>query len=207
MISIAIQAGGRSSRMGRDKGLVQLGPLTLIEHVAKRLDKLGDEIIVTTNNPEDYAFLGLPLYADPQPGAGAAYGLQTALTSARGNIVIVAACDMPFIETALVRHMLDQLTADTDVVVPYRQGRFEPLLAIYRRRTCLEALTRALEAGQMRMIAFYSQVNVLKIGDDQLKLLDPYDLSFFNVNTPEDLAVAEGLISGHPKDPYDLDSD
>jgi len=180
--------------MGRDKGLVKLGPLTLIEHVLQRLAGIGDEIIITTNHPDDYAFLGLPLYSDPQPGAGAAFGLQTALSAAEGDTVILAACDMPFIEPALIQHMHNRLTTATDVVVPYRQGRYEPLLAVYRRQTCLQALRQALADGQMRMISFYSQVKVKTIGDKQLKLLDPRGLSFFNINTPEDLARAEDLL-------------
>jgi molybdopterin-guanine dinucleotide biosynthesis protein A len=194
MVTIAIQAGGQSSRMGRDKGLVKLGGLTLIEHVIHRLAEVGDELIITTNRPDEYAFLGLPLYADPQPGAGAAYGLQTALTAARGDIVLVAACDMPFIEPGLARTLLEKLTTRIDVVVPHRQGRFEPLLAAYRRRTCLPALSQALADGHKRMIAFYSQVTVLPINDDQLARLDPQGLSFFNVNTPEDLARAKRLM-------------
>lgn len=180
--------------MGRDKGLVKLGPLTLIEHVIKRLTGLGDEIIVTTNQPDDYAFLRLPLYSDPEPGAGAANGLHTALTAAREDIVFVAACDMPFIEPELARTMLEWLTAETDVVVPFRQGRYEPMLAVYRRRTCLPALEQTLADGHKRMIAFYSQVQVRKFEGDDLTQLDPQGLSFFNVNTPEDLAAAECIF-------------
>ena len=194
MVTIAIQAGGRSSRMGRDKGLVRLGAQTLIEHVVGRLAGLGDEVIITTNRPEDYAHLGFSLYTDPQPGAGAAHGLLTALTAAGGDTVLLAACDMPFVEPELARAMLDRLTADIDVVVPYRQDRYEPLLAVYRRSTCLQALTQALAEGRKRMISFYSQVHVLKIEDEQLKQLDPQGLSFFNINTLEDLSAAERLL-------------
>jgi molybdopterin-guanine dinucleotide biosynthesis protein A len=195
MVTIAIQAGGQSSRMGRDKGLVKLGPLTLIEHVINRLSGLGDEIIVTTNRPDDYAFLGLPLYSDPQPGAGAAHGLQTALTAAGGDAVLVAACDMPFIEPGLIRTMIERLTLGTDVVVPYRQDRYEPMLAVYRRRTCLPALNQALEEGRRRMIAFYPQVKVRKLEGDELTQQDPQGLSFFNINTPEDLATAKRIFT------------
>lgn len=197
MVTIAIQAGGQSSRMDRDKGLIRLGKLTLIEHVMKRLAELGDEVIITTNKPQSYAHLGVPLYADPKPGAGVAYGLQTALSAANCEAVLVAACDMPFIRPSLCQYMLNQLTTDVDVVVPFPQRRYEPLLAVYRRDPCLKALNQALDRGQMRLISFYPQVHVLKVSDDELGRLDPGGLSFFNINTPEDLAKAESLLGAN----------
>ena len=181
--------------MGRDKGLIKLDSSTLIEHVIGRLARLADEIIITTNPPNQYAYLGLPLYSDPKPGAGAAYGLQTALTAAEGDRILLAACDMPFIEPALAQTMLDHFATDIDVVVPFRQGRYEPLLAVYRRSTCLPALNQSLDKGNQRMISFYSKVTVRKIEGEELKRLDPLDLSFFNINSPEDLAAAEQIIT------------
>jgi molybdopterin-guanine dinucleotide biosynthesis protein A len=194
MKTIAIQAGGRSSRMGRDKGLIKLGGLTMIEHVIRQLSDLGDEVIITTNQPHNYAFLGFPLHRDPNPGAGAAYGLQTALAAANGEAVLVAACDMPFIQPALAEFMLEQLRTGVDVVVPFRQGRYEPMLAVYRREPCLKALSQALDQGKMRLISFYPQVKVVKVTDHDLDRLDPNGLSFFNVNTPEDLEAAESML-------------
>jgi molybdopterin-guanine dinucleotide biosynthesis protein A len=180
--------------MGQDKGLVKLGNLTLVEHVLKRLSAQGDEVIITTNQPDNYAFLGVPLHADTEPGAGAAYGLQTALEAARGDQVLVAACDMPFIQPQLTQFLIEQHTSDIDVVVPWRKGRFEPLLAVYRRETCLPALRLVLDQGQRRLIDFFPQVQVLKVSDAELSKLDPEGISFFNINTPEDLATAETML-------------
>ena len=78
MISIAIQAGGESRRMGRNKALVPFGGQALIAHVAARLAGLGDELFVTAKQPDLYAFLGLPVYPDVVPGQGALGGLLTA---------------------------------------------------------------------------------------------------------------------------------
>ncbi len=197
MITIAIQAGGRSRRMGRDKGLVKLGNLALIEHVLMRLSGLGDEVIITTNQPDAYAHLGLPMFADPEPGAGKAHGLRTALEAASGEKVLVTACDMPFIEPKLVQYMLEKLSTGIDVVVPFRDDYYEPMLAAYRRDTCLPALRLALDQGQMRLIAFYPQVQVYAVPDSTLNRLDTKGTSFFNVNTPDDLAVAEQMLGTH----------
>ena len=160
----------------------------------RRLEGLGDEVIITTNLPDDYAHLGVPLYSDPAPGAGAAHGLHTALEAALGDTVLVAACDMPFVQPQLAQFLLKKLSPAVDVVVPYREGRYEPMLAVYRRTTCLPALRLALDRGQMRMIDFYSEVRILAVSDAELRQLDPQGVSFFNINTPDDLAAAERML-------------
>ena len=78
MVTVVIQAGGRSSRMGQDKGLVLLAGRALVEHVLARVDGLGDEVLITTNNPAGYAYLGVPLAGDAAPGAGACRALPRA---------------------------------------------------------------------------------------------------------------------------------
>ncbi len=106
MLTVAIQAGGRSERMGRDKARVLLAGRPLITHVLDRVAHLGTEVLVTTNVPEDYAFLGVRLAADEQPGAGALAGLRTALRAASHETVLVLACDLPFVCLPLLEHML-----------------------------------------------------------------------------------------------------
>src|SRR3989337_991257 len=121
MLTVAVQAGGRSSRMGEDKALLQLDGIPLIERLLQRVSGLGDEILITTNRPQDYQYLGLRMASDPEPGAGALHGLRTALEAARGQTVLVLACDMPFVSRPLLEHML-QLAEAADLVVPRRGG-------------------------------------------------------------------------------------
>lgn len=193
MLSAAVQAGGRSGRMGRDKGLIPLGGKPLIMHTLARLEGLCDEILVTTNHPDEYAFLGLRLVADSVPGAGTLHGLKTALKEARGERVLVLACDMPFISRALVEYML-HVDPQADIVVPLVDGEYEPLHAVYAR-SCLTQVEAALNAGQRRMISFFPQVRVVTVETPELARLDPDGLSFFNINTPEDLAKAERILT------------
>lgn len=193
MVTLAVQAGGQSRRMGRDKGLVELGGRPLISHVLERLRHLADDILVTTNAPQDYAFLGVRLASDPMPGAGALSGLATALEAARGECVMVIACDMPFVRTALMAYLLD-LAQEADVVIPRRLGEFEPLLAVYRR-TCLAAIQASLAAGQARMISFFPSVRVRPVEAAELESVDPSGRSFFNINTPDDLRQAEAMLT------------
>jgi molybdenum cofactor guanylyltransferase len=193
MLTIAIQAGGQSRRMQRDKGLVPLNGRPLIEHLLERVRPLGYEILVTTNKPDDYAYLGLPMACDEQPGAGALAGLHTALKAARGERVLVLACDMPFVNVPLLRYLL-KLSPDFDVVVPRWQEVLQTLHAVYSRQDCLPAVEEVLEQGRKRVISFYSQVRVREISEDEIGRFDSQGLSFFNVNTPDELQEAERMI-------------
>jgi molybdopterin-guanine dinucleotide biosynthesis protein A len=180
--------------MGRDKALIPLGGQPLIAHLLARVEGLGDELLITTNRPEPYARFGARTASDPVPGAGALEGLHTALTAAKGDLVLLLACDMPFVSRSLLEHMLG-LADDADIVVPRREGRFEPLHALYKRGRCLPPLRSALASGERRMISFFPQVHVLTIEEPELTRLDPQGRSFFNVNTPEDLAQAESMLA------------
>lgn len=199
MISVVIQAGGESRRMGQDKGLVELAGRPLVQHVLDRVGQLGDEVWITTNRPQAYAFLGTPIASDPQPGLGALVGLRTALRAARGDTVLVVACDLPFLQPALLQHLLS-LAGEADVVIPRRDGKFEPLHAVYRR-SCLTALEAALARGDSRMISFFPDVRLLPVDESDLALYDPEGLSFFNVNTPDDLIRAERQLQAASSQP------
>jgi len=194
MISVVIQAGGQSSRMGQDKALVPLAGRPMIEHILTRLAGLGGETIVTTNKPEDYEYLGLPLASDEEPGAGALPGLRTALKAAQGDNVLVLACDMPFVNRLLVEYLLG-LASQADVVVPRWEEAYQTMHAVYARKNCLRAVEKALEQGEQRMISFYSDVEVYPVPSEEIAEIDPRGRSFFNVNTPEDLAEAERLLA------------
>jgi molybdopterin-guanine dinucleotide biosynthesis protein A len=193
MLTVAVQAGGRSNRMGTDKALLRLGGVPLIEHLLCRVDGLGDETLITTNRPQEYAFLGLRMVSDAEPGAGTLHGLQTALQAARGETVLVLACDLPFVSRPLLEHML-RLADRFDLVVPRSRGEFEPLQAVYSKR-CLPAVQAALRRGDRRVTSFYPGLNLHTVEGPELDRLDPEGLSFFNVNTPEDLREAERILA------------
>ena len=196
MVTVAIQAGGQSSRMGQDKALVHLAGRPLIEHQLDRLRGLAGEILVTTNHPEAFAAFGVRTAADAEPGAGALAGLRTALQAARGETVLVVACDMPFLSRALLEHLLS-LAPQADAVVPRRGGEYEPLHAVYAR-TCLPAVEACLANQRRRVISFYDDIRVLTVTEQTLRTLDPHELSFFNINTPDDLKEAEQLLRQPP---------
>jgi molybdopterin-guanine dinucleotide biosynthesis protein A len=201
MLTVCIQAGGQSSRMGEDKALKMFLGRPLIQRVIERLSPIADEVIVTTNRPEDYRFLDLRLVSDIKPGRGALGGLYTAIASASRPIVAVVACDMPFANPTLLRVASRLLVEEAvDVVIPrtasQEEGKsqgFEPLHAVYHRETCLPAIERAMEADQWRVIAWFPQVKVRVLTAAEIKQYDPSGLAFWNVNTPEEFSKAETL--------------
>jgi molybdopterin-guanine dinucleotide biosynthesis protein A len=194
MLTVCIQAGGQSSRMGEDKALKPFLGRPLIQRVVERLTPIADEVIVTTNRPEDYQFLDLRLVSDLRPGRGALGGLYTAIASASRSMVAVAACDMPFASATLLRAASRILIEeDVDVVIPKSSEGFEPLHAVYRREACLPAIESAIEADQWKVIAWFPQVKVRVLTPKEVKEYDPSGLAFWNVNTPEEFLKAESL--------------
>lgn len=179
--------------MGKDKGLVQLAGKALIEHQLAVIEGMGDEVLITTNHPDNYEYLGVRLVSDNEPGLGALNGLLTALKAAQGDHVLALACDLPFIHRELLLHLL-RLAAEGDVVIPLRGGEYEPLHAVYDR-SCIPHIQRALTAGQKRMASFFPEVSLHIVQGDTLRSYDPDGLSFFNINTPHDLSRAEEILA------------
>lgn len=195
MLTVVIQAGGQSSRMGEDKALKPFLGRPLIERVIGRMSPIADEMIVTTNRPADYAFLkDVRLVSDLKPGRGALGGLYTAVASASHPLVAVVACDMPFASPMFfengIRLMVEE---EADVVIAKSGEGYEPIHALYRRETCLPAIEAAIDADQWKVIAWFPQVKVRTLSPDEVKVLDPSGLCFWNVNTPEEFARAEQL--------------
>lgn len=181
--------------MGQDKALMPFLGQPLIVRVLERLAPLADEIIVTTNRPDDYRFLGIPLFPDLQPGRGPLGGLYTALSSAKNPFVAVVACDMPFASKTLFEHAYRLLVQeDADVVIPDSgDGMLEPLHAVYRRETCLPAIQSALDADLWKLIAWFPQVKVRTLTRAETAAHNPDGLAFWNLNTPEEFAQAEEI--------------
>lgn len=194
MLTIVIQAGGESRRMGQDKALLPFLGQPLIARVVERVRGLAEEVLVTSNAPAGLSFLGLPVFADVMPGTGALGGLYTALLSANQPLVAVVACDMPMIRAALLAEQVRLLQAEeADVVIPVSPDGWEPLHAVYRREACLPPVKTALETGQRRMISWFEHVKVRRMEREEIQRFDPLEQSFLNVNTPEEFARVEAL--------------
>ena len=201
MLTVVIQAGGQSARMGEDKALKPFLGRPLIQHVIDRLAPIADEIIVTTNHPDDYAFLNLRLVADLVPGRGALGGLYTAVASAASPLVAVIACDMPFASATLLETATRLLVQEeADVVIFRTDEGYEPFHAVYRRAACVPAIQSAMDADKWKVIAWFPSVKVRELTPAEVAAADPSGRAFWNVNTPEEFAEAE-RIAGLPDNP------
>lgn len=194
MLSVVIQAGGQSSRMGQDKALMPFLGRPLIERVLERVSPIADEILITTNLPAGFRYLEFGLVPDEIPGRGALGGLYTALKAARHPLVAVVACDMPFVNVDILAKSQQIINnKNIDAVIPQSEHGLEPLHAIYRRSTCLPAVKAAIDTEQWRMIAWHKEVKIHHFHADKFQQLDPRGLAFWNVNTPKEFQKAEIL--------------
>lgn len=181
--------------MGQDKGLVEIAGRPMIDYVIEQVSDLADDVLITTNNINNYIQFGLRMVTDKEPGAGALHGLQTALSHAMGSLAIVVACDMPFINRGLLEYQIEKaFETGADVVVPEWDGRYQTMHAVYKREACLAAVEKAIGAGQAKMTSFYGDLNIVTIGQSEISKYSPTGNSFRNINTPADLEEAEQLF-------------
>ena len=192
-VSGIVLAGGQSRRLGVDKALVRVAGVPLIDHVLGRLGQLTEDIVVVGGDPQACARPGVRLVPDLWPGMGPLGGIHSGLQAVRFGRALVVGCDMPFLDLRLLRFMI-LLSADYDVVIPDMDGLLEPLHAIYSRAT-LKPIEALLRAGDLRIVHFLGQVCVRYVDRAEIEVFDPRTLSFFNVNTPEELRRAEALAA------------
>jgi molybdopterin-guanine dinucleotide biosynthesis protein A len=189
--SLAILAGGKSSRMGTDKSFVDLLGKPFIEHIITRVSDLGQqETFLITNRPDAYAHLHLPMFADVLPEKGSLGGIYTAIYHSQNPYTVVIACDMPFVNPVLLRYMIG-LSADTqhDVIVPRVDGYPQSMHAVYHK-ACLGPIRAQLDAQRLKVIGFFDQVRVRYLDEPEYRTYDPEGISFSNINTPEELESA-----------------
>ena len=198
-LTVAIMAGGKSSRMGADKAFVPLLGRPMIEHVIQHVSDLGqNETILITNRPADYAHLKLPMYGDVLPEKGSLGGIYTAVHYSTSPYTLVVACDMPFVNSELLRYMIgliDETNDRYDVIVPRVDGYPEGLHAIYGKG-CLTPIREQLDRQELKVIGFYPQVRVRYLDEPEYVSIDPKKRSFQNINTPEEIQDAEVLLKG-----------
>lgn len=185
MVSIAILAGGQSTRMGQDKAFLKVGDRRVIERVLSRVTPLSDDLFISTNSPQQYKQFGLRMVADVYPNKAALGGIYSAIHAARHHHVLVVACDMPFLNPELLRHLM-KLAPTADVVAPLvAPPQPETMHAIYSK-ACLPAIKPRLLANKLRIIGFFDDVSVRYVERDEVEQFDPNLYSFINMNTPAD---------------------
>lgn len=192
-----IQAGGMSTRMGGSpKALMELGGRRIVERVLEAVTGAVDDVLLVTNTPELYAFLGLPMVGDVFPGGGSLGGIYSGLRAAPGEAVFTVACDMPFVSATIVRLVVER-AAQGDVVIPRVDGQYETMHATYRK-SCLPHMEECLRKGELKIVGFFEQVRVVEIAEAEIVRHGDPAVVFMNVNTPEELERARAMAARLP---------
>lgn len=187
--SAVILIGGKSSRMGSPKALLRFDGQPIVVHLERRLSKLFSDLVVVAAPGQELPPLRAKIVRDEIAYQGPVGGIYYGLRASAGEFCFVTSCDVPFLEPRLVAH-LASLIEDHDAVAPYWENRFQPLCGVYRR-TVLPHLKDQLERGELRPIYLYDKVRTRKVEEEELRRFDPEGLSFFNMNSPEEYALAQ----------------
>ena len=179
-----ILAGGNSSRMKSNKALLPFRGELFIERIHRQLAGIFSEILLVTNTPELYDFLPCPTVADIYPGRGSLAGIHAGLSSSRTPYIFAVACDMPLLNSALIRRLATSIH-DQDIVIPEGDGGLEPLHAIYGKGA-LPVMEEALARGRVKIVECCERLRSTILARDVVAGIDPEFLSFRNINTPEE---------------------
>ncbi|MCD8331063.1 MAG: molybdenum cofactor guanylyltransferase [Oscillospiraceae bacterium] len=188
-----ILAGGKSSRMGRDKAMLPFGEDTMLSHLVGLYRPWFDLTAVSLNVPGRFQTYGAMEVVDRHPGDGPLAGLEAAFLDTRADVIFLTATDLPFGDPALALRLLERL-GEHDVCLIHHDGRAETLFAVYSS-ACLPAVRRSLDAGRRSMFHVLEQVDTLRLTPQQLPEFD-LDHILRNVNDPEEYRRALALIKG-----------
>lgn len=183
-----ILAGGQSERLScKNKALLKIGKLSVIERVIYAVSKVAKKVILVTNSSDEFRHLKLSTCNDILPGSGPLGGIYTGLQVSETYRNIIVACDMPFIQSHLLRFLIDQ-GEGYDFVIPLTFDGYHPLCAVYSKK-CIEPIEILIKAGNLKVTDLFPYVKVNRV---DLKLLWPdHDPDiFFNINTDEDYLKA-----------------
>lgn len=189
-----ILVGGASSRMGRDKARLRLGESTFVERIAGEIAHITERVSVV-GAKEAMRGWPLPCVPDIHEGWGALGGLHAALAACRAPWTAVVACDLPFVTGELLARLIKMRNGFDAVVPVQKDGRKQPLCAIYRTAVCCERAEELILSGERRPRALLSSIRTRLVAPEEFSDLEGATLFFMNVNTPEDYALARAQMN------------
>jgi len=173
-----IMAGGKSSRMGSDKGLLPFRGKLLIQYSIDLLKSFCSELLISTQN-EEYAQFGIPLVKDEIPDCGPIGGIHSALKASKNNYIVAIGCDMPFVTTSTIQLLMEKVEA-YDCIVPSVNGKLEPLCAIYSK-SLIDKIEENISNGEFAMN------RLIKGSKHLLIIFEENSPDFKNINTLNEL--------------------
>jgi molybdopterin-guanine dinucleotide biosynthesis protein A len=200
-----ILAGGRSSRMGMPKAALPFGATTVVERILDQLRPSFDEIVLSLAPEPNELFpveraianrADLIVVRDAEPWAGPVPALARAFGAANSEILFACSCDLPLLD-ARVAVALCAMVGTHDAAIPEIGGHLQPLHAAYRRESAAAALAAMAAAGEARLRTIAERIDARRVGEAELRALDPELRSFIDIDTAADYARALRLAFGH----------
>jgi molybdopterin-guanine dinucleotide biosynthesis protein A len=186
-----ILAGGKNSRIGgKNKTLIRIGGKRILDRIYEVLTILFDKIILVTNDPVQYMEWDFDIVTDIFLIRSSLTGIHAGLFYTATPYAFFVGCDIPFIKKELIEILIDNIEQGIDIVIPETSKGVEPLCSVYSKR-CFKPIQDQLEKKSLKIQRMFQKVCVKKIPENILRTLDPDLVSFFNVNTPDDLARAK----------------
>jgi molybdopterin-guanine dinucleotide biosynthesis protein A len=198
MRSAVILAGGAGSRLGEEKSLTDFEGRPLLEWSIEKLARIVDDMVIVARNREHSGLLedlfpDMAIAFDQIAGYGPVAGLAAGMDKAKGEYALAVGCDLPFLNLDVINRLFE-LAHGYDAAVPINDsGMMEPLHAVYQRESMLAACRRSIEKGERRIRSPLAMLRVKCISMELFRPLDPDLLTFFNLNTKEDLEIARRL--------------
>jgi molybdopterin-guanine dinucleotide biosynthesis protein A len=180
-----ILAGGENKRLPLIKGFLEINGKKIIESNTELLKRIFDRVIISTNNPELYFYLGVLMVGDIMKYRGPMTGIFSVLAIPEVSEIFVTPCDMPFLNAELVKYIVHRWSEERDAVIPVFDKRPQPLLGIYSKRI-IRKLEEAIKHGKRSLREFLQEVDVLYIEEEIVRSMDREGRSFININTMDD---------------------
>ncbi|QTA87163.1 molybdenum cofactor guanylyltransferase [Desulfonema magnum] len=189
-----ILAGGLNTRFsGINKAFVRVGGMRIFDRIYSVFNDLFEETILVTNDPLQYLDWDITITTDIFPIRSSLTGIHAGLLCATNPYVFFIACDTPFLKKEMVETLIDEIEPRFDVVIPETSAGYQALCAVYSKN-CINPVEQHLVQKKLKIQGFFKKVRVKKVPENILREHDPELISFFNVNTPDELAKAEKII-------------
>lgn len=190
-----ILSGGLNTRFdGVNKALAPVGGIRIIDRLLEVFSGIFDETILVTNHPEHFLQYDLTIVTDIFEQRSSLTGVHTGLFYARNPYAFFSACDTPFLKKELIEFLIKNIEPNIDIIMPQTTAGFEPLCAVYSKR-CLKSAEDHLKANKLKIQWALRSHRTKNIAENDLRQVDPELLSFFNINTPQDLEKAEEILA------------
>jgi molybdenum cofactor guanylyltransferase len=189
-MTCAILAGGKSTRMGRDKATIKIGEKPLIRLVYEKAKEVFDDVIIISKLHNTIEGINAPVLGDVVPFGNSMTGIVSALLYSETPYTFVVACDMPFLSTEAFGYMINEATGE-DVIIPKTNSGFEPLHAIYNR-TCIAHFLRLIGQNRLKVTGVLPFVSVKEL-KEQPCFFKNRSAVFTNINAMNDLSMVEAV--------------